>query len=119
LRNGIGATRLAIADQVEAGIDIISDGELRRQRFVYEMYDRISGIERQQRPRKLGASGYDMAPKFYASGKGQGAGKGDLQFAGDATALDKANSRTENQSRDDATRVFSDHRPIWLKLKLY
>ena len=63
------ATRLAIADQVEAGIDIISDGELRRQRFVYEMYDRISGIERQQRPRKLGVPGYDMAPKFFAAGK--------------------------------------------------
>ena len=63
------ATRLAIADQVEAGIDIISDGELRRQRFVYEMYDRISGIARQQRPRKLGVPGYDMAPKFYATDK--------------------------------------------------
>jgi endonuclease/exonuclease/phosphatase family metal-dependent hydrolase len=37
----------------------------------------------------------------------------------DAAALDKAKSRTENQSLDDATRVFSDHRPIWLKLKLF
>ena len=63
------ATRLAIADQVEAGIDIISDGELRRQRFVYEMYERISGIQRQQRPRKLGVPGYDMAPKFFATDK--------------------------------------------------
>lgn len=63
------ATRLAIADQVEAGIDIISDGELRRQRFVYEMYERISGIERQERPRKLGVPGYDMAPKFFATDK--------------------------------------------------
>jgi 5-methyltetrahydropteroyltriglutamate--homocysteine methyltransferase len=61
------ATRLAIADQVEAGIDIVSDGELRRQRFVYEMYDRISGITRQERPRKLGVPGYDMAPKFMAT----------------------------------------------------
>ena len=63
------ATRLAISDQVEAGIDIISDGELRRQRFVYEMYDRISGIARQERPRKLGVPGYDMAPKFHATDK--------------------------------------------------
>ena len=63
------ATRLAIADQVEAGIDIVSDGELHRQRFVYEMYDRISGIARQERPRKLGVPGYDMAPKFYATEK--------------------------------------------------
>ncbi|MDE0941509.1 MAG: cobalamin-independent methionine synthase II family protein [Alphaproteobacteria bacterium] len=63
------ATRLAIADQVEAGIDIVSDGELRRQRFVYEMYDRISGIARMERPRRLGVPGYDMAPKFYATDK--------------------------------------------------
>ncbi|MBV41129.1 MAG: methionine synthase [Rhodospirillaceae bacterium] len=63
------ATRLAISDQVEAGIDIISDGELRRQRFVYEMYDRISGIARQERPRKLGVPGYDMAPHFFATEK--------------------------------------------------
>ncbi len=63
------ATRLAIADQVEAGIDIVSDGELHRQRFVYEMYDRISGIARQERPRKLGVPGYDMAPKFFATDK--------------------------------------------------
>ncbi|MDP6343694.1 MAG: methionine synthase, partial [Alphaproteobacteria bacterium] len=63
------ATRLAIADQVEAGVDIVSDGELHRQRFVYEMYERISGIQRQQRPRKLGVPGYDMAPKFYATDK--------------------------------------------------
>ncbi|MDP6566742.1 MAG: cobalamin-independent methionine synthase II family protein [Alphaproteobacteria bacterium] len=63
------ATRLAIADQVDAGIDIVSDGELHRQRFVYEMYERISGIERQQRPRKLGVPGYDMAPKFVANDK--------------------------------------------------
>ena len=40
------ATRVVIADQIEAGVDILSDGELRRQRFVYEMYERIGGIER-------------------------------------------------------------------------
>lgn len=60
------ATRLAISDQVEAGLDIISDGELRRQRFVYEMYDRISGLTRRPRGRRLGVPGYDMAPDFTA-----------------------------------------------------
>ncbi len=39
------ATRIAIADQIEAGVDILSDGELRRSRFVYEMHDRLTGIE--------------------------------------------------------------------------
>lgn len=60
------ATRLAIADQVEAGLDIVSDGELRRQRFVYEMYDRLSGLSRTPRGRRLGVPGYDMAPSFVA-----------------------------------------------------
>ena len=60
------ATRAAIADQVEAGIDIISDGELRRMRFVYEMYDRIDGLDRRPPTRRLGLAGYDRAPKFFA-----------------------------------------------------
>jgi len=60
------ATRIAIADQVEAGVDIISDGELRRQRFVYEMYDRVQGLQRQKVARRLGVPGYDMAPVFLA-----------------------------------------------------
>jgi len=60
------ATRLAVADQIEAGIDIISDGELRRQRFVYEMYDRLSGLKRVAPSRRLGVPGYDMAPHFIA-----------------------------------------------------
>lgn len=63
------ATRLAIADQVEAGLDIISDGELRRQRFVYEMYDRIPGLQRRPRGRRLGVPGYDMAPDFTAEAR--------------------------------------------------
>jgi 5-methyltetrahydropteroyltriglutamate--homocysteine methyltransferase len=60
------ATRIAIADQVEAGLDVISDGELRRQRFVYEMYDRLAGLKRVPPRRKLGVPGYDMAPHFEA-----------------------------------------------------
>jgi len=60
------ATRIAIADQVEAGLDIISDGELRRQRFVYEMYDRLSGLTRVPPRRRVGVPGYDMAPHFRA-----------------------------------------------------
>lgn len=60
------ATRIAIADQVEAGLDIISDGELRRQRFVYEMYDRLAGLTRVPPRRRVGVPGYDMAPHFRA-----------------------------------------------------
>jgi 5-methyltetrahydropteroyltriglutamate--homocysteine methyltransferase len=60
------ATRIVIADQVEAGLDIISDGELRRQRFVYEMFDRLAGLERVPPARRVGVPGYDMAPHFTA-----------------------------------------------------
>jgi 5-methyltetrahydropteroyltriglutamate--homocysteine methyltransferase len=60
------ATRIAIADQVEAGLDIISDGELRRPRFVYDMFDRLGGLERVPPARRVGVAGYDMAPHFRA-----------------------------------------------------
>ncbi len=58
------ATRIAVLDQIEAGIDILTDGELRRQRFVYEMFDCVEGLERISSGRKLGVPGYDMAPHF-------------------------------------------------------
>lgn len=58
------ATRIAVLDQIEAGVDILTDGELRRQRFVYEMFDCINGLERIIPGRKIGVSGYDMAPHF-------------------------------------------------------
>ncbi len=62
------ATRIVVADQFDAGVDIIGDGELRRQRFVYEMFDRLSGLERAAPRRRLGIAGYDMAPHFTAAG---------------------------------------------------
>lgn len=61
------ATRIAIDDQVEAGLDVICDGEVRRNRFVYEMYDRLIGIERVAPARRIGVPGYDRAPSFVAN----------------------------------------------------
>ncbi|MEM7250782.1 MAG: cobalamin-independent methionine synthase II family protein [Pseudomonadota bacterium] len=60
------ATRVVVADQLDAGIDVISDGELRRSRFVYEMYQHLDGLERIPPVRKIGIAGYDMAPSFVA-----------------------------------------------------
>jgi 5-methyltetrahydropteroyltriglutamate--homocysteine methyltransferase len=60
------ALRITVSDQLDCDFDVISDGELRRQRFVYEMYDCIEGIERIPPRRKLGIAGYDMAPRFVA-----------------------------------------------------
>lgn len=62
------ATRIAIADQIEAGLDIISDGELRRQRFVFEVFGKLRGLKRVPPLRKLGVPGYDMAPHFAPEG---------------------------------------------------
>ena len=62
------ATRIVIADQIEAGLDILSDGELHRSRFVYEMFSRLEGLERVPARRKLGLGGYDTAPRFRVIG---------------------------------------------------
>lgn len=55
---------ICVADQLEAGIDILTDGEFRRQRFVFELYDRLEGLERHPPQRKWGVPGYDKAPRF-------------------------------------------------------
>lgn len=62
------ATRIVVADQFDAGVDIVGDGELRRQRFVYEMFERLTGLERVAPRRRLGIAGYDMAPHFTVAG---------------------------------------------------
>src|SRR3972149_5978960 len=53
------AARLAIRDQVEAGVDVISDGEMRRVTFIRGFYDRLAGIRPLPGPRRLGAPNYD------------------------------------------------------------
>ena len=61
------ATRAAIGDQIAAGLDVFSDGELSRDRFVYAMYDRLTGLVRQPVARKLGVPGYDRTPGHVAA----------------------------------------------------
>jgi len=53
------AVRLAIRDQTEAGVDVISDGEMRRVTFIRGFYDRLAGIRPLPIPRRLGAPNYD------------------------------------------------------------
>jgi 5-methyltetrahydropteroyltriglutamate--homocysteine methyltransferase len=60
------AVRLAVADQVEAGVDVITDGEMRRWKFVQGFYARMTGLESQGPLRKLGPEGYDSAPRYVA-----------------------------------------------------
>lgn len=60
------ATKLAIDDQERAGIDVLSDGEMRRLHFVQGFYGRLRGLEPLPVSRKLGSPGYDMVPQFRA-----------------------------------------------------
>ncbi|GIX46792.1 MAG: methionine synthase [Candidatus Tectimicrobiota bacterium] len=55
---------IAIFDQERAGVDIITDGEMRRWYFVQSFYQRMQGLERQPDLRKVGVYGYDMPPRY-------------------------------------------------------
>ena len=58
------AVDVAILDQERAGIDIISDGEMRRWYFVQSFYRRMGGLERLEPLRKVGVYGYDSVPRY-------------------------------------------------------
>jgi 5-methyltetrahydropteroyltriglutamate--homocysteine methyltransferase len=60
------ATRLAIADQLDAGVDRISDGEMRRVNFILGFYEHISGLETLPPARKIGAPHWDTETPFRA-----------------------------------------------------
>jgi 5-methyltetrahydropteroyltriglutamate--homocysteine methyltransferase len=53
------AVRIAIRDQIEAGVDVISDGEMRRVTFIRGFYDRLTGIRPLPIPRLIGPPNYD------------------------------------------------------------
>ena len=58
------AARLAIHDQLEAGLDRISDGEMQRVDFNLGFYSYLSGIEPLPKTRKLGAPAHDQRDKY-------------------------------------------------------
>lgn len=53
------AVRIAIRDQIEAGVDVISDGEMRRTTFIRGFYTRLTGLVPLPVPRRLGPLNYD------------------------------------------------------------
>jgi 5-methyltetrahydropteroyltriglutamate--homocysteine methyltransferase len=63
------AVKLAIQDQESSGIDLITDGEMRRWKFVQSFYDRMEGLSQQDPLRKLGPEGYDSVPRYVAEQK--------------------------------------------------
>jgi len=54
------AVMMAVRDQEEAGIDIISDGEMKRRGFVQSLFRRISNLKDLGPPRKVGESGFRL-----------------------------------------------------------
>jgi len=59
------AVDLAIRDQEEAGIDVITDGEMRRAGFfTAEFYHHLTGVRALPSDRLLGAGGHDQQHRF-------------------------------------------------------
>ncbi|HXI15681.1 MAG TPA: methionine synthase, partial [Chloroflexota bacterium] len=71
------ACNLAIRDQERAGVDVITDGEMRRWYFVQGFYDSFTGLEQVPPLRTQGVFGYDSPVRYrvvdrIASPKGLG-----------------------------------------------
>jgi 5-methyltetrahydropteroyltriglutamate--homocysteine methyltransferase len=59
------AVDLAIRDQEDAGIDVITDGEMRRAGFfTAEFYRHLTGVRAMPPDRRLGAGGHDQQHRF-------------------------------------------------------
>jgi 5-methyltetrahydropteroyltriglutamate--homocysteine methyltransferase len=59
------AVDLALRDQEEAGIDLVTDGEMRRAGFfTAEFYRHITGVRALPSDRRLGAGGHDQQHRF-------------------------------------------------------
>jgi len=63
------ATRIAIDDQLAAGVDIVSDGEMRRVNFIVGFYGRLEGLEALPAPRWLGPPHWDTETPYAAVAK--------------------------------------------------
>jgi 5-methyltetrahydropteroyltriglutamate--homocysteine methyltransferase len=58
------AVRLAIDDQLRAGLDRISDGEMQRVDFNLGFYEYLGGLEPLRRARHLGAPAHDQRDRY-------------------------------------------------------
>jgi 5-methyltetrahydropteroyltriglutamate--homocysteine methyltransferase len=63
------ASTLAIADQERAGIDVISDGEVRRHDFIMSFYRRLHGLVERPPRRRLGPYLYDSTARYETAGR--------------------------------------------------
>ncbi len=60
------AANIAMLDQQRAGIDVITDGEMRRWYFVQSFYRRFKGLAPRPTLRQTGLYGYDSVPRWRA-----------------------------------------------------
>src|SRR5260370_7094173 len=60
------AVRLAVDDQLQAGADIISDGEMQRVDFNLGFYDRLTGIEPLPQSRLSGPPPPDHPTRYFS-----------------------------------------------------
>src|SRR3989442_11260798 len=58
------AVRLAVDDQLKAGADLITDGEMQRVDFNLGFYEFLTGIERLPPGRKWGPPAHDQRSKY-------------------------------------------------------
>jgi 5-methyltetrahydropteroyltriglutamate--homocysteine methyltransferase len=58
------AVRLAVDDQLRAGADLITDGEMSRVDFNLGFYDFIAGLERLPRTRQFGPPAHDQRSRY-------------------------------------------------------
>lgn len=68
------AAALAIADQERAGIDIVSEGEVRRSDFIMGFYRRFDGLRQAPARRRLGPYMYDSTEVYETAGRLSAAG---------------------------------------------
>ncbi len=58
------ATEIAIQDQLAAGVDILTDGEMRRVDFIVSFPKRLRGVRQLPQERRLGMEGHDQRPRY-------------------------------------------------------
>ena len=58
------AVNMALRDQQRAGVDVLTDGEMRRRDFIQNFYGLMTGLRKIPPARSLGAAGYDQNPRY-------------------------------------------------------
>jgi 5-methyltetrahydropteroyltriglutamate--homocysteine methyltransferase len=63
------AVTVAVAEQVRAGLDVITDGEQTRFDFNLSFYDFVDGLELEPQRRRLGPAAHDQRPRYRIVGE--------------------------------------------------